>query len=451
MSGRHRKPQPDALADVDVAREVTPGPVVEAGQSRPVPGPERTAASGTTVVARRSRAAQRAARRARTRRRVLVLAGGVVGVLALVAAVTVLLLRGGGEDDTRTATEPAPQRTLLLQLTGVDGTAAASALMGVTAKERTAAVVLVPSGLLVDVAGSGDIPFGETATLPEPAAGAQALTDLLGVRVDDSWALTSEGMAALVDAVGGVPAAVDVDVVTTDGDGNQTVVVRAGTQTLSGAAAVEYAKYLAEGEPEQARLARFDDVLSGVLDALPEEPARVQAVIGEVGEESAATLDDATLAARLARLKAASGAGSLVSDILPVTEIDAGAETPTYGLDLGQVAAMMRSLFPGALLTAEGGDVVRVLVENGVGTPGLVEQARADLVAEGFRFIIGGNASPFTDEPSAVLVPDGTERSMRRGERVAAALGLPASSVEPTSRGQSVADVIVILGADFAP
>jgi len=112
---------------------------------------------------------------------------------------------------------------------------------------------------------------------------------------------------------------------------------------------------------------------------------------------------------------------------------------------------MMRARFPGSLQQDANGESLRVLVENGVGTPGLVEKARTKLVASGFRFINGGNASPFNADPSGVLVPDGTDKSLERGKKVAAALGLPASSVRPEDRGQSVADVIVILGSDFAP
>ena len=41
--------------------------------------------------------------------------------------------------------------------------------------------------------------------------------------------------------------------------------VRAGSQRLNGAQAAAYATYLADGEPEQVRLARFNDVLDGVL------------------------------------------------------------------------------------------------------------------------------------------------------------------------------------------
>jgi anionic cell wall polymer biosynthesis LytR-Cps2A-Psr (LCP) family protein len=474
-SGRHRRPEPDPLPEVDLAARLSPGPVVpattgDAGRapahgrhgSRPAapmpPGPHppavQTAAApavpGQTVVARRSRAAERAARRRAMRQRVVVVAAGVLG-LVLVVVGGWLVLRGGGDSDGTVATTPARQLTTLVQVTGADGTAAASALVGTTAATKEAVAVLVPSRLIVDAAGSGEMPFGETVTLGEPAAPAAALTDLLGVSVDDSWVLSTGGLAALVDAVGGVQAAVDVDVVTTDAKGNETVVVRAGNQRLKGSAAAAYATYLADGEPEQARLARFDDVLTAVAGALPADHATLVARLAALGDGSRSTLDSTALADRLAVLRAAAADESLVSDVLPVTEIDTGGAVTSYGLDAAQAAATMRARFPGALQKDSGGESLRVLVENGVGTPGLVEKARAKLVAAGFRFVNGGNASPFNHDPSGVLVPDGTDKSLDRGRRVAAALGLPESSVQPEDRGQSVADVIVILGADFAP
>lgn len=445
MSGKHRRPEAevvaDSLPDVDLAERLGVGPSAPPGT-----GPRTVPAS--RVVPRRDRSAERARRRAAARRRMLAVGAGVL-VLVLAAGAGVLLLVGGEEGPPGSArTGPATQQTLLLQVTGPDGVAAASALLG-AGRGATASAVLVPSGVLVDVAGTGSVPFGETTTLPESSAPAQALTDLVGVRVDHSWVLTGPGLAALVDAVGGVQAAVDVDVVTTDAKGDQTVVVRAGTQQLGGAAAAAYATYLGEGEPEQARLARFDDVLLGVLAVLPAQESALEGVVTSLGEASRSSLDPAGLAARLASLRAAVAAEDLVSDVLPVTEIDTGGGAPTYGIDSGQVGAMMRARFPGALQTDAGGEVLRVLVENGVGTPGLVERAREKLVAAGFRFVNGGNASTFTAEPSVVIIPDGTEQSVRRGQRVAAALGLPESAIAPSDRGQTVADVIVILGSDF--
>jgi LytR cell envelope-related transcriptional attenuator/LytR_cpsA_psr family len=450
VSGRHRRPEADPLPDVDLAERIAGAPVVHTASPT---APTAPSAPGRTVVARRSRAEARAARRAERRRRLLVAGAAGAAALVLVVAVVLLLvlLRGGEDESGPTPTGAARQQTLLLQVTGVDGAAAANALVGVTAREESASVVLVPSGLLVDAAGTGTIPFGETVTLPEASAPAQALTDLLGVRVDDGWVLSQQGLAALVDAVGGVEAMVDVDVLSTDPQGNQTVVVRAGTRQLDGAAAAAYATYRGEGEPEESRLSRFDDVLSGLLAALPEERAALVPAVQAAGEGSRSGLDPDGLAEVLLAMKAATGAEAYRSDVLPVNEIDTGASVPTYGIEPGQVTALMRSLFPGALLEDASGDVVRVLVENGVGTPGLVEAARAKLVAEGFRFTNGGNASSFTGEASVVLIPDGTDESLARGQRVAAALGLPDSAVNTSDRGQTVADVIVILGADFVP
>ena len=457
-SGKHRRPEPDPLPEVDLASRLATADTIATPVATPaVPGQTSAATPvtapavpGQTVVARRSRAAERAARRRAMRQRVLLVTAAVLGVVLIIVGGW-LVLRGGDSGKDKVAAAAPRQLTTLVQVTGADGTAAASALVGTTKVGKQAAAVLVPSRLIVDVAGSGEMPFGEAVALDDDTASTGALTDLLGVSVDDSWVLSTDGLAALVDSVGGVQAAVDVDVVTTDAKGNETVVVRAGNQKLKGAAAAAYATYLADGEPEQARLARFDDVLTAVAAALPQDHASLVAALGALGDGSRSTLDSSELADRLAVLGSASSDGTLVSDVLPVTEIDTGGAVTSYGLDAAQAAATMRARFPGSLQQDANGESLRVLVENGVGTPGLVEKARTKLVAAGFRFINGGNASPFNTDPSGVLVPDGTDKSLERGRRVAAALGLPASSVHPEDRGQSVADVIVLLGSDFTP
>ena len=166
-----------------------------------------------------------------------------------------------------------------MQVAGADGTSKANALVGVRTDEKRAAAVLIPSRLIVDLPGSGSVAFGEALGLPDKEAPAKALTDLLGVHVDGGWVLTQAGLAALVDKVGGVPAEVDVDVVTKAADGTDTVVVRAGSQHLDGAAAAAYATYAAPEEPEQARLARFYDVLDGVLRGLPDQTREIEGTV----------------------------------------------------------------------------------------------------------------------------------------------------------------------------
>ena len=441
MSGKHRRPEADLLPDADVAQEMVAGPVIEASAS---------ALSGPTVVARTSRQAQRTQRRRSQRRQGSLIASAVVAVLVVAVGGWWLLSRDGGGDDKNDAALQK-QRTLLVQVAGPDGTARASALIGVRTDEKRAAAVLIPSRLIVDLPGSGSVAFGETLGLPDKEAPAKALTDLLGVSVDGGWVLTQAGLAALVDKVGGVPAEVDVDVVTKAADGSDTVVVRAGSQHLAGAPAAAYATYAAAEEPEQARLARFYDVLDGVLRGLPNQTREIEGTVTSLKSGSSSTLSSTVLGEILAAAHVVSVDGDMLSDVLPVNAIATGAGEESYGVNAQQAAALMQARFEPSLVKDTAGGPVRVLVQNGVGTPGLVDKARTKLVAAGFRFVNGNNAPEFGQKNSAVLIPDSTPASVERGAAVAAALGLPASSVGVSGQGQTVAEVIVVLGKDFKP
>jgi hypothetical protein len=453
MSGKHRRPEPDPLPDADVAGRIVPGPVIEASTSPAGVPPVGVASalSGPTVVARTSRQAQRRARRQGQRQQMLRV--GAVAVAVLVVAVGgwwALAGRDGGDREPTDATQQQ-QRTLLVQVAGADGTAQASALLGVRTDEQRAAAVLVPSRLIVDVAGSGSVAFGETLGLPDEAAPAKALTDLVGVSVDGSWVLNAAGLAGLVDAVGGVSAEVDVDVVAKDAAGADTVVVRAGTQQLDGAAAAAYATYAVAEEPEQAKLARFYDVLDGVLRGLPDQRREVEGTVTSLKAGSSSTLSPSLLSEIITAAHAVAEDGDLLSEVLPVNPIETGSGEESYGVNAQLAAALMKIRFEPSLVQETGSEAVRVLVQNGVGTPGLVDKARTRLVEAGFRFVNGGNAPEFGEPKTLVAIPDSTQASVERGTAVAAALGLPAEAVGVSGQGQSVAEVIVVLGRDFRP
>ena len=85
---------------------------------------------------------------------------------------------------------------------------------------------------------------------------------------------------------------------------------------------------------------------------------------------------------------------------------------------------------------------------NGVGTP-VGDAVRAKLVAADFVFVASRNAERFGYATTQVLVPEATPEARALGVRVAEALG-----VEPDVRQAdlgTVADVVVIVGADFQP
>jgi hypothetical protein len=92
-----------------------------------------------------------------------------------------------------------------------------------------------------------------------------------------------------------------------------------------------------------------------------------------------------------------------------------------------------------------------VLVQNGVGTPGLGASARDKLVAAGMVYINGGNAEEFGRPTTLIIVEDDSASAQRLGEEVAEALGVPDTAVAIADEGQNVADVVVILGVDFEP
>jgi hypothetical protein len=82
----------------------------------------------------------------------------------------------------------------------------------------------------------------------------------------------------------------------------------------------------------------------------------------------------------------------------------------------------------------------------------LSAKARAKLLIAGLTYVGGGNAAAFGYPRSQVLVATGAgSAGIDQGHIVARALGLPAADVLLTDQGQTIADVVVILGADFKP
>lgn len=90
-------------------------------------------------------------------------------------------------------------------------------------------------------------------------------------------------------------------------------------------------------------------------------------------------------------------------------------------------------------------EAVSVIVYNGVGSPGLAGDAAQELLAGGFRVVDTGNAERFDYDTTLIVVQNGI---MSQGDDVRAALGV--GEVEEASPAQDVADVIVIIGKDYA-
>ncbi len=391
----------------------------------------------------------RAEQRWQGRRSQVRLIGGLLAALLLVAVAFAVYLAvdappppapaSSGEPTTRT------QRTLLLQVLGPNGSGASNALLAHDPAAGDGSVVLVPPQVLITVPGAGSLPLGRALATVQPENCRDGLSDLLGVVVDEGWTITQPVLATLVDRLGGLTAYVDVQVVR-----GQSVLLEPGTQSLTGERAVAFASHLAPGEPEQARLARLQEVLDGIVEALPDSDSEVAAVLGGLGGRSIPTAPVPELARFLTGLAAADEADRVRYDLLPVVDLDAGGATPVYRADPEPVRELVDRLLPTSVPPGarEGGN--RVLVLNGVGTPGLGEAVRTRLVDAGFVFAGSDNAPSFGYRTTQVLVPAATAEGQALGERVTAALGLSGATIGTQDIG-TTADVIVVVGADFQP
>jgi len=384
-------------------------------------------------------------RRRRRRQRLRLVVTFVVLLALAAAAFAVWLAVDAPPRPVAAAAEVRSQSTLLLQVQAEDRTAVASALLAADPDDQTGAVLLVPQQVLVTVPGIGPLPFGRGLASAPPKGSRDALSDLLGVTVDEGWVLSSARLAELVDLLGGIPVEVDVPVVA---DG--AVLLDVGPQRVDGARAVQLLQYLAPSEPEQSRMARLQEVLDGVLTSLPAERAELVALLEGLGPESDSTLTPPELADRLLAVTAADGEGQLQYDNLPVLPIDTGVGVTAFRVDPPKLLSVVDRLLADSVPAGvrEGGN--RVLVLNGVGTPGLGEAVRARLAPAGFVFVGSRNAPDFGHPTTRVLVPRATAEAQALGGRVAQAIGVPPTSVVLQDFG-TVADVVVLVGADFTP
>ena len=456
--GKDKPPRSDAKGQRGGTGTPPPGSVLP-GQDTGHQKAASKAASGGTVLpgghqassgsrqTRKQVRQQQEAQKRRERQRWLLTGLAVLVVVALVI-VAIVWLSGRDDDDSSTSGTERTEQTLTMTLAAEGSAATSGALMIDDPANASAASVLVPSRLFVEGPTPDGIPFGDTVLLGNDAAPGTALADTLDVIVDNTWQVSDAMLAALVEDVGGVLVDVDVDVVKDD-----KVVLAAGDgQLLTGDQAVLYANYLGNGEVEEARLARFGNVVDQLMRRLPDNHDTLVDVFTKVNATEHATLSVDDLADFAQSYGTISRGGDAVYQTLPTTVLASTGKLPALTVEAEGLERLRTGLLADSLPPDAGGDQITVLVQNGVGTPGLVEdKAATKLRDDGYEFLNGGNANEFGLKETVVLVPDSSEASIALGESVASTLGVPKSAVQVSELGQSVADVVVVLGEDFEP
>ncbi|HVF04246.1 MAG TPA: LCP family protein [Frankiaceae bacterium] len=401
--------------------------------------------SQTLGPARRaSRASERERRRRHRRRRTTLLAGA--GVMLVVALVAYAVTRVVSRDEKPPPEVVRTQRTVLLSVSGPDGAARAATLMAYDPEPGRAALVLIPPNTLTDVAGIGNVVLANALRLGGPTAARESVSDLMGVTVDHDWTLSADGFAALVDRADGIVVDVDSDVVV-----NRRVVVRAGGgQRLDGRTALAYATYVAQGQDQITFQARFQQVLEALFAVLPPDAPGIAASIIGLGAGSTTSWEPVALGTFVDGIRKAQAADRYEPQVLPVTPIDAGDGPSAFSIKVEEVATLVNNQLAASIPPGRDEGNNRVLILNGVGTPGLGASVARKMRDE-FRVVGTRNKQGFGERVSVVVTFDPSEESLARARRLAELLGLPETAVRTSTLTQSVADLIVVIGPDYKP
>jgi hypothetical protein len=229
-------------------------------------------------------------------------------------------------------------------------------------------------------------------------------------RVGHYLVTTPSNFGKLVDALGGIQ--VQTEAPFTFG-GHR---IQPGTITMKGAMAVAYLSQAGDSDVT----GRWEDLLAGVLDAAHESSAW-----GTVGDS-----DDAVVVSRL--LAAATGATVY--------------EMPTEPASGGGIEADRDALTKMLPKFAESlGPLVRVVVVNGSGAPGLGSLIDGKLAPYGFSVVTSENASHFNVKHTTVVASG--EKYLVAAQVAAKMLGV--KSVKVSDQPTFLADVTIIAGKDL--
>jgi anionic cell wall polymer biosynthesis LytR-Cps2A-Psr (LCP) family protein len=393
----------------------------------------------------------RTERREEARRRARSRLVSLVVVLALVAVGGVGYLWYAGKlpglsssdagSGTTTATGAQKREVIVVHLhnTANGGTSTALLVDNTTTKQGT--TLLLPNSLsLTD--DSGDVTTLAKSVDDDGSSGTRdELNSVLGTNIEGTWRLDTPYLQNLVELVGDIDIDTNADVPdpSSKKKGTAPLVNKGKNQTLSGQAAVAYATYRAPGEPENAQLERFGQVLQGVLRQLSSDADGATVTMQTLGQIIEPPLTDKNLGAFLAHLADLAKSGDYRTTLLPV-QSDGTVSAQTS-------AGTVKNILGGTAQSPQKGSAVQVSVQNATGIKGDMGKARVVLLNGGFTFLDGGTATA-AQATSKVFYADASQKN--DATQVAQTLGLPASAVAKGTVGSN-ADVSVVLGQDYKP
>lgn len=391
--------------------------------------------------AARRRAEEETRRAARQRRRLMLISGAVALalVLGLVGWKVYSASRAKSADEVALGGKRA---SVLFQLRAPDGGAAASVVVMHDRAASSGGMLAIPGDLGIDIPGEGVVPFSEALIIAGESLTRDALADLLGATIHGSFTFDPATFQAVVDRLGGVEMPIERAIVI-DGETVVEPDPDGGVVRLRGAELLAYAVNEVPGETAADAAERFGAVVRAFLDRIPaqfEATANLFTALGVVGS---GTMPSDQLAAILAGAAGDLRAETLTLGTLPVSADGLGA------LDPIAAAPVVRSVLGGTVQGLSTDGTPRVLVQFGISEEGARNAIRAEVLNSGYRYVDGGELPDALSSPRPTTTITAFGRNGQEAARnLAIAMNMDPSSVK-LGEGEGVADVLVVLGADF--
>ncbi|MDJ1130395.1 LCP family protein [Streptomyces iconiensis] len=360
---------------------------------------------------------------------VLVVAGGV-GYLWYEGMLPGL---GGAKDKGPAAA--GKQRDVILVHLREAGGGSSTALLVDNASAGQGSTVLLPNSLAVSTEDGTTTTLGKSVEDQGASPTRDALDTLLGSDIKGTWRLDTPYLENLVELVGGIALDTDTSVPGAK-KSDKPQVERGEAQDLDGRAAVAYATYRAQGEPQGKQLARFGQVMQAALKKLSGEPAAATKTVESLGQIPDPSLSESQLGASLAKLAERAKGGDYRTQVLPVRA------NGTLSRQAGE--AVVEKVLGGTVKNSDPEAALRVSLKNGTGKRGMDNAASAALVNGGYTVAKGGASAT---RPTS-LVTYAKPEQKAKAEEVAKTLGLRGTSVRK-AKGSANADVTVLLGGDY--
>ncbi len=315
---------------------------------------------------------------------------------------------------------------------------------------RAATVVSLPSNLQVKLSDGAAHPLYDVAALGGDAALVEAVAGFAGVNVSHFARTDAEGIAHLVDAVGGVLVNVAEEV---DDPTAGDVYLAEGEQALDGAAALTLLRaqnYAGGVESQAANRAAFFFALANKLM----EPhglgmiMRLDQTASDV-QTDWKTLDLMALADALRGLQTTYAASVPGHE----TSVDGTSQYVASGGDWTDLMDRVRAgddpAAPEAAAPAVDPASFTVAVRNGTDVTGSAAQLTKTLEAQGFKVVETGNVDDYTVYPETLVIYH-DEALSPAADAVVKAMGA-GRAINGGSYYTFEADVLVIIGTDYQP